>query len=224
MKSTGLPSNFPQNELHRRYKCPHCKGTCQFDLCGGTDRSCEVDETFHLPYLCQVCHGMIIVKYFYDGIFRFHSYIPSAGGYKRRVNLEKITSSKKVRDDFVEAINCYNNGSYNASMVMSRRAIQQEMIDRKFVTESNKDNLYKQIESSGISDNLKGLLKQIKNFGNFGAHPDFCLYYKEGKPIEDKDKKKYAELSLKFLDMYLSDQEAASLVAEAPKSKKELGK
>ena len=153
----------------------------------------------------------------------FHSFIPPAGKYERKVDLEKITSSAQVKDDFLEAIGCYDHDFYNASMVISRRAIQQEMIDKKLVNESNKDNLYKQIESSGISKNLRESLKKIKNFGNYGAHPDSCLY-DEGGASPLKTRKKCAELSLKFLDMYLLDQERSTAIDEAPRSGKELGK
>ena len=231
-----IPSDFPRDEIQKQHECPHCKALCQFNLCGGTDRPCKVVrwKEFHLPYQCQNCHGMIISCYrepptkvdtkgspgkwhaFFPVsstlVYRF-SY-PPTGGYKRKVDLEKITSTE-VRDDFEEAINCYNNGSYNASMVMARRAIQQEV-------KGNEGDLYQQIESSGISDNLKKLLQKIKNFGNSGAHFDFYLFDNEGKRIEDK--KKYAKSCLNFLDRYLLDQEIPSLIAASPKSKKELSK
>ena len=64
---------------------------------------------------------------------------------------------------------------------MARRAIQQEMQIKK----SEGDNLYKQIESLGISKNLKTLLHKVKNFGNYGAHPDFCLYDENKNKIID---------------------------------------
>lgn len=90
-------------------------------------------------------------------------------------------ANEEVRDDFREAINCYNNGFYRSCMIMSRRAIQQEMIN----IEAKGENLYKQIESTGISKNLKTLLHKVKNFGNYGAHPDFCLFDEDGNQIED---------------------------------------
>ena len=55
-------------------------------------------------------------------------------------------------------------------------------------------------------------------------HPDFCLYDNEKQPIKEEKKSQYAELSLKFLDMYFSDQEAAYLAEDAPNSEKESSK
>ena len=102
-------------------------------------------------------------------------------------------------------------------MMMARRAIQQKMIDNS----ANGKNLYEQIESTGISKKLKALLHKVKNFGNHGAHPDFCLF--DDKANQITDKKSFAKLSLEFLDRYFADEyEIDSLVESAPKSQKEL--
>ena len=77
------------------------------------------------------------------------------------------------------------------------------------------------LESLEISKNLKTLLHKVKNFGNYGAHPDFCLYDETGNKITDT--KEFAQLSLEFLDRYFADEyEIDSLIAKAPKSEKEL--
>ena len=137
------------------------------------------------------------------------------GDWKPRIQLSLITDAG-VRGDFEEAINCYNNGLYNACMMMARRAIQQEMINNN----AKGENLYKQIESTGMSTQLKALLHKVKNFGNHGAHPDFCLFDAEGNKIEDK--KEFSKLSLEFLDRYFSNEyEIESLIESAPKSEKE---
>ena len=102
-------------------------------------------------------------------------------------------------------------------MLMARRAIQQETIDNK----ASGKNLYQQIESTGISKKLKSLLYKVKNFGNNGAHPDFCLFNEEGNQIVDK--KSFSKLSLEFLDRYFADEyEIDSLIESAPKSKREI--
>ena len=107
---------------------------------------CNKDDLFYEPYECQLCHGAVIIKWeksYPQG--RYHSSIPPTGGFKHKVDLEKITSSKGVKDDFLQAIECYNNRLYNASMVMSRRAVQQEVI----VEKAEGDNLYKKNRSFG---------------------------------------------------------------------------
>ena len=216
-------------------ECPHCRAKCQFFVVheGGGKvciRQCTSDSKFYIPYICTNCQGLIATKWRADSncspsSFRsnpaargqsLEAYYPIVGDWKPRVRLDRITNDE-VRADFEEAINCYNNGFYNACMVMSRRAIQQEVLKK----EAKGNNLYQQIEATGISKKLKTLLHKVKNFGNHGAHPDFCLYDNEGNQITDK--KEFAKLSLEFLDRYFADEyEIDSLIKDAPKSKKEL--
>jgi|GEM_PF-1100691 len=210
--------------------CPHCDTKCQFIVIEQGHQKCVSDNKHHIPFICTNCQGLIATKWNTrqdcdPNIFRNNPsgygamldiYYPIVGDWKPRVNLQLITN-EKVRTDFKEAIDCYNNGFYNACMLMARRAIQQEMIDKK----ANGKNLYQQIESTGISAKLKALLHKVKNFGNNGAHPDFCLFDEKG--IEITDKYGFAKLSLEFLDRYFADEyEIDSLVESAPKSEKEL--
>ena len=208
--------------------CPHCETKCQFLQIDSSHYFCTANELHHIAYFCTNCRGLITTKWHCDSesshafqtddLFgtSLHSYSPPVGDWQPRVDLSLIVN-EEVRKDFQEAIGCYNNGFYNACMIMARRAIQQEMQIKK----SEGDNLYKQIESLGISKNLKTLLHKVKNFGNYGAHPDFCLYDENKNKIIDT--KEFAELSLEFLDRYFSDEyEIDSLIAKAPKSEKEL--
>ncbi|MBU3924607.1 DUF4145 domain-containing protein [Patescibacteria group bacterium] len=210
-------------------ECPHCDTKCQFVQVDSSHRFCKSDELHHIAFICTNCQGIIATKWnaSVDNVSDFqsrptsygqclNSYYPLVGDWKPRVNLSLITNNE-VKDDFKEATGCYNNGFYNACMMMARRAIQQEML----INKAKGDNLYQQIELTGISKKLKALLHKIKNFGNHGAHPDFCLYDENGNQIEDK--KEFAKLSLEFLDRYFADEyEIDSLVENAPKSEKEL--
>lgn len=204
-------------------QCPHCKTLCQFTEFSVGRSWCRVDEFFHIPYKCTNCQGIILTKWYSLGsdkgtIGQFREYRPIIGCWFPKVNLQTI-SNKAVLVDFQEAIDCYNHDSYNASMMMARRAIQQEMISKG----AQGANLYQQIESTGISSKLKLLLHKVKNFGNNGAHPDFCLFNGEGEEVVDK--KKFAELSLEFLDRYFSDEyEIDNLLKNAPKSENEMKK
>src|SRR3989344_269307 len=209
-------------------ECPHCITKCQFIQIDRGHMYCKADNLHHITYACTNCYGLIITKWdsttkdtnqFENNSAygqRLRIYYPLVGDWKPRVNLSLIINNE-IKSDFEEAINCYNNGLYNACMMMARRAIQQEMISKKVIG----DNLYQQIELTGISPKLKALLHKIKNFGNHGAHPDFCLFDTDGNKIEDK--KEFAKLSLEFLDRYFADEyEIDSLVDNAPKSEKEL--
>lgn len=212
-------------------ECPHCITKCQFVQVDQSHMYCGTDKLHHIVYACTNCHGIIVTKWLSStsDIKKFEVnpasygqqlriYYPLVGDWKPRVNLSLI-ANKEVDADFKESIDCYNNGLYNACMMMARRAIQQEMIIKK----ATGNNLYEQIESVGISPKLKALLHKIKNFGNHGAHPDFCLFDGDGNKIEDK--KEFAKLSLEFLDRYFADEyEIDSLINSAPKSKDELKK
>lgn len=219
MKLSGskLPESLP-------LVCPYCNAKCQFKPIGQA-YPCKVkklsdrDQIFHRAYRCTNCEGNVVTEWKYNSYYDEYwslIYHPSVGEWKPKVSLACITNNE-VKEDFMEAMDCYNHGFYNASMIMSRRAIQQE-IDSK---NAKGEKLYEQIESMEISKSLKTLLHKVKNFGNYGAHPDFSLFDKDGQKIDDK--KGFAKLSLEFLDKYFSDQyETDALIENAPKSEKEL--
>ena len=218
LPGSKLPESLP-------LECPYCNTKCQFEPIGQA-YPCKAQKLhdglpFHRAYRCTQCEGNVVTEWRYNsyGINKFTTYYPRAGEWKPKVNLDCITNNE-VKEDFEEAIDCYNHGFYNASMIMSRRAIQQEM-DSKNAKEEKEKNLYEQIESMEISKSLKALLYKVKNFGNYGAHPDFSLFDKDGQKIDDK--KGFAKLSLEFLDKYFLDQyETDALIENAPKSEKEL--
>ncbi len=209
--------------------CPHCDTKCQFRAVEQGHNKCIKDNKHHIPYICTNCQGLIATKWTANGctpqnfrnnpsgyIQKIDIYYPIVGDWKPRVDLQLITN-EYVRTDFKESMDCYNNWFYNACMLMARRAIQQEMLDKQ----ASWSNLYQQIESTGISKKLKALLHKVKNFWNHWAHPDFCLFDEEGNEITDK--KSFSKLSLEFLDRYFADEyEIDSLVESAPKSKKEI--
>ena len=217
LSKSKLPESLP-------LECPHCNTKCQFKPIGQA-YPCKVkqlsdrEQIFHRAYRCTNCEGNVVTEWKYNSYYNEYwslIYHPSAGEWKPKVNLACITNNE-VREDFVEAIKCYNHGFYNASMLLSRRAIQQEMDSKN----AEGENLYEKIESMEISKSLKTMLHKVKNFGNYGAHPDFSLFDKDGQKIDDK--KGFAKLSLEFLDKYFSDQyETDALIENAPKSEKEL--
>jgi hypothetical protein len=209
-------------------KCPHCNTTTQFYWVKESHKLCRGDNFHYISYVCTHCEGVILTKWFTQmniNEINFESgsytaslkiYYPIIGDWEPRIKFFMIID-ENVRRDFEEAIGCYNNGFYNASMMMSRRAIQQEMITKK----AQGDGLYTQINSLDLSRKLKGLLQKVKNFGNSGAHPDFCLYDEEGNILQDV--KGFAKLGLDFLDRYFIDEyETQDLIDSAPKSNKEL--
>lgn len=219
--------------LYKKYSptlslyCPHCNSQCQFVDANSTNNNntiCIEDDKVHLYYICSNCKGGILTFWDYNkgnpyskGANILERYIPKVAEYNQKIDL-KLIDNGNVKNDFVEAVACYNNGLYNACMIMTRRCIQQEMLSKNI---DQKLNLYDQIESVSTSQNLKQLLQKVKNFGNYGAHPDFCLFNESGEEVENK--KEFAKLSLDFLDRYFADEyELKNLINNAPKSKKEI--
>ncbi len=197
-------------------ECPYCDTKTQFIEQGISSR-CNRTYEHHIIFLCTHCNGLILTNW--DNIGSspntLQRYYKVVGDYKSQIDLQKI-GNELVRKDYQEAINCYNNGFYNASMVMSRRAIHQEVEAKKAMGK----NLYEKINSLVTSENLKKLLNKVKNLGNSSAHPDFFLYDEEGNQLIPQEKEKdFAKLALTFLDKYFQDQyEMEDLIASAPNS------
>ena len=174
------------------------------------------DEYIHEAFRCTNCKGLILVKWLPD--YSHYLYFPQMGDFKPKVDLNCI-EKEEVRDDFKEAINCYNNRHWNASMIMSRRTLQQEVLVGE--DKSQNGNLMNQIESMEISKNHKEMFHRVRIFGNSGAHPDFCLYDESGDLINKEDKKEIAKTALHFLDHYFVDKyEIPKNIGKCPKGKK----
>jgi hypothetical protein len=197
-------------------ECPYCNTRTQFDA-QGNNTVCRYTGEHHQAFLCVHCNGLILTNWndLNGRPYTLQRYYKIIGNYKPQINLQKIKDDL-VRKDFREAIDCYNNGFYNASMVMSRRAIHQEVESKN----AKGETLYERINSLVTSENLKRLLNKVKNFGNSGAHPDFFLYDENGNQlIPEENEKDFAKLALIFLDKYFQDQyEMEDLIASAPNS------
>ncbi|MFA5789276.1 MAG: DUF4145 domain-containing protein [Candidatus Gracilibacteria bacterium] len=203
-------------------ECSHCHSNCQF-VKSSDVHLCKADGRDHVTFVCTHCRGQIVIRFTHNDYRNtpdeLVDYSPIAFTWKPKTNLKLIIDGD-VRKDFLEAIGCFNNGFYNATMVMARRAMHREMIKRG-LDKVHPNNLYDQIENSGISDNLRRLLQKVKNFGNSGAHPDFCLYDSDGGLLQNEEE--FAGLSLNFLDKYFSDEyETESMIQSAPLSQKEI--
>jgi len=86
---------------------------------------------------------------------------------------------EKVRVDLAESDRCMNAQAYKGVVVMSRRAIQNMVLDKikeKVIPENiTNKRLVEQIDAlfdNGlITKDLKETAHEIRHFGNFGAHP-----------------------------------------------------
>jgi len=80
---------------------------------------------------------------------------------------------KSVLDDYVEATSTFNINAFRASSVMARRALQQALEDKGATKGSNLADQVSELERKGLlSSATSSLAHGVRQFGNFGAHPN----------------------------------------------------
>jgi len=88
---------------------------------------------------------------------------------------EDLPSSvpKNVLDDYIEATSTFNINAFRASLVMARRALQQALEDKGATKGSNLASQIDELKGKGLlSDATANLAHGVRQFGNFGAHPN----------------------------------------------------
>jgi len=110
-------------------------------------------------------------------------------GLKKNIKLpHEIVSS------FKEALGCYLNGYYSASVVLSRKLLEGVLITKGASPKQRISDMIKELVKCGILDEkLKYLADEIKYLGNIGAH------------IKEEDANKVdAEQALHFCDFLVT--------------------
>jgi|GEM_PF-2419160 len=80
---------------------------------------------------------------------------------------------KNVLDDYVEATSTFNINAFRASSVMARRALQQALEDKGATKGFNLAGQIDELKGKGLlSDTTANLAHGVRQFGNFGAHPN----------------------------------------------------
>jgi len=80
---------------------------------------------------------------------------------------------KNVLDDYMEATSTFNINAFRASLVMARRALQQALEDKGATKGSNLAGQIDELKGKGLlSDTAAHLAHGVRQFGNFGAHPN----------------------------------------------------
>jgi len=80
---------------------------------------------------------------------------------------------KNVLDDYVEAMSSFNINNFKASSVMARRALQQALEDKGATKGSALAAQIEELKGKGLlSDATANLAHGVRQFGNFGAHPN----------------------------------------------------
>ena len=127
-------------------------------------------------------------------------------GIDQRDNIQQ-----QIRNDLIEAFNCLSVNAVNASVMMSRRVVQQITghfgIDKKLPLKQALKEL-KKVEKEKITDELYASLIEVKNWGDSGAHP--------GKfdKITHDEARKVAELVLTLLENIFPIKDDVALKAK----------
>jgi len=103
---------------------------------------------------------------------------------------------KNVLDYYVEATSTFNINAFKASLVMARRALQQALEDKGVTKESNLAGQIDELKRKGLlSDATAKLAHGVRQFGNFGAHPNDDLLAK----VDSDDAKLALDITKKIL-------------------------
>lgn len=133
-------------------KCPGCgfktqvitrnyMGTCQCEGCG---------KILGIKISEDIVQEVFVVEYF--------ATLPDA-------------VPEDVKDDFKEAITCFNAQAYKATVVMCRRAIE-TLADLKGARGSNLYHKLHDLQGRGLLEfPTYNLATGIRQFGSYGAHP-----------------------------------------------------
>ncbi len=83
---------------------------------------------------------------------------------------------KEVLSDYIEAVKSFNVGAYKAAVAMARRALQQALEDKGAEPRKRLLDQIDELKDKGIIDKATASLAHgIRQFGNYGAHPQTDL-------------------------------------------------
>lgn len=109
----------------------------------------------------------------YDGLNSWVRRVFPIASFDKDFFHESIPES--IREDLAESKRCFHADAYKAALAMSRRAIQNIVLDQIKDPGIEKKKLYQQIDEllkkGLITASLKESAHEIRHFGNFGSHP-----------------------------------------------------
>jgi hypothetical protein len=151
--------------------CPYCNSKSHFT---------PLVKTGDLEYAwviqkCDNCSQLVLTKYVWQGWLDSKPWLAnvpeSVFPYANPVANPSIPV--EVAQDYVEAFTCYSAGAFNASVAMSRRAIQAAAILKGATPGKQLWEQIKQLEDKGLEKSLIDLATEIRLLGNVPAsHPN----------------------------------------------------
>ncbi len=127
--------------------------------------------------------------------------------------IKKIDYSipEPVRSTFIEALVCFSYDLYVPALIMCRKALEESVIYQG----ATKFNLHKKIEEIFANEKdsvLKKLANQIKDFGNWVAHPEIFA----GKEATEED----AKIIINCMKNYFNYTHSIDQIAQATEERK----
>ena len=185
--------------------CPHCRTKSHFSPM----IHCWQDETkAWVVQKCDSCSEMTLTIFQPSGTVSTH---PEGGYtldlkstpeevYPYFIPIPHDSIPEEIAEDYKEAVICFSAGAFNASVVMSRRAIETTAILLGAnPTDRLKDKI-KYLASKGLEQSLVDLATEIRLLGNVpAAHADKNDLLRKVTPAECKDVLDFLEAFLESL-------------------------
>jgi len=157
--------------------CPHCRVKSHFSPMTHSWNG----EKVWVIQKCDNCKRLVLTIFQYTGGVRvtpgvgnipdLESTPEDAFPYFRPIPDPSIPN--EVAEDYSEAVLCFSAGAFDASVVMSRRAIETTAILMKANPNDKLVDKVKFLASQGLEKSLVDLATEIRLLGNVpGAHPD----------------------------------------------------
>jgi hypothetical protein len=154
--------------------CPYCNSKSHFTPVVRTGDS-------HYAWVtqeCDNCRKLVLTKY---RVLRIDATEPARAilakdpetTYPYAHTVTDPSIPEEVAHDYIEAFTCYSAEAFNASVVMSRRAIQTAAIMKGATRDKKLWEQIKELEAKGLEKSLIDLATEIRLFGNVPAsHPN----------------------------------------------------
>ena len=202
--------------------CPYCDTKATYSAFYDPRNNVSELEEGHLYHVLVYCDNekcgrvtLLVFKGVPRTTDRGYDYVDTelVDQYPKITPKQHKSIPRQVADDYVDAIKCFDVGTWKASVVMCRRALQESVIEKG----AKKDKLWEQIDElynqQIITKSIKDWAHEIRLTGNIGAHPD-----KDG--LEDVTKEDAKEL-IDFMEEYLNYVYIMPSKLEAKRAKKE---
>jgi len=204
-KRTMLPINWQEVEVPSTViMCPYCRVKSHFSP---ITHSWNGEKAWVIQK-CDNCKRLVLTIFQYTGsviVIPGRGNIPDLAStpedafpYFRPVPDASIPN--EVAEDYSEAVLCFSARAFNASVVMSRRAIETTAILLGADPNDSLVDKIKYLASKGLEQSLVNLATEIRLLGNVpGAHPDKHNLLRKVERDECKDVLDFLEAFLESL-------------------------